>query len=45
MSNNINIIEQVDTYKYLGHEIKIGRNNQTHEMKKRIGLTWVAFGK
>lgn len=38
-------VEQVATYKYLGHEITIGRENQTHEIKKRIGLTWTAFGK
>lgn len=49
MSDNINIdnniIQQVHTYKYLGHEIKIGKDNQTHEISRRIGLTWAAFGK
>ncbi|CAG9834558.1 unnamed protein product, partial [Diabrotica balteata] len=40
-----NTIQQTDTYKYLGHEIKISRDNQTHEIQRRIGLTWAAFGK
>lgn len=38
-------IEQVNSYKYLGHEIRIGRDNQTCEINRRIGLTWAAFGK
>lgn len=42
---NNNNIEQVGLYKYLGHEISIGRDNQTHEIKRRIGLTWAAYGK
>jgi hypothetical protein len=49
MSGNItidnNTIQQTDTYKYLGHEIKINRDNQTNEIQRRIGLTWAAFGK
>lgn len=32
------------SYKYLGHEIRINRDNQTQELLTRIGLTWVAFG-
>lgn len=40
-----NHIEQVSMYKYLGHEIRIGRDNQTCEIGRRIGLTWTAFGK
>ena len=35
-------ISQVTSYKYLGHEIRIGRDNQTCEIKRRIGLTWAA---
>lgn len=42
--NNINI-EQTYSYKYLGHEISIERDNQTREIQRRIGLTWAAFGK
>ncbi|CAG9837260.1 unnamed protein product [Diabrotica balteata] len=38
-------IELVDIYIYLGHEIMIGRDNQTHELKRRVGLGWAAFGK
>ena len=38
-------IEQVYTYKYLGHEIKLGRDNQTTELNRRIGLTWAAYEK
>lgn len=37
-------IQQVTSYKYLGHEIKIGRDNQTCEMERRVGLSWAAFG-
>lgn len=40
-----NNITQVTSYKYLGHEICIGRDNQTREINRRIGLTWSAFGK
>ncbi|CAG9826656.1 unnamed protein product [Diabrotica balteata] len=38
-------IEPVDSYKYLGHEIRISRDNQTIELKRRINLAWAAFGK
>ncbi|KAH1004409.1 hypothetical protein HUJ05_005225 [Dendroctonus ponderosae] len=39
-----NEVQQVTSYKYLGHEIRIGRDNQTFEIFRRIGLTWAAFG-
>lgn len=39
------VIEEVASYKYLGHEVKITRDNQTCELHRRIGLTWAAFGK
>lgn len=39
------IIENVDHYIYLGHTIKIGKENQSAEIKRRIHLAWVAFGK
>lgn len=42
--NNLNI-EQVYSYKYLGHELRLGRDNQTCEMGRRIGLAWAAFGR
>jgi len=38
-------IEQVVSYKHLGHAILIGRDNQTREIARRIGLSWAAFGK
>lgn len=37
-------VEETTSYKYLGHEIRINRDNQTHELMRRIGLTWAAFG-
>ena len=39
------IIERVDSYVYLGHKLKLGLDNQTAEVKRRIGLGWAAFGK
>ena len=39
------VIERVDTYVYLGHKLKLGRDNQTAEVKRRIGLGWAAFGR
>lgn len=48
-SSNISIndeeIEYVTCYKYLGHELRIGRDNQTCEISRRIKLSWAAFGK
>ncbi|CAG9826377.1 unnamed protein product [Diabrotica balteata] len=38
-------IDQVMAYKYLDHEIRIGKDNQTVEILRRIRLTWAAFGK
>ena len=40
-----NIIERVYSYVYLGHKLKLGLDNQTAEVKRRIGLGWAAFGK
>lgn len=37
-------VEETTSYKYLGHEIRINRDNQTCELLRRIGLTWAAFG-
>jgi hypothetical protein len=42
--NNKNI-EVVNDYVYLGHKIKLGKENQTAELSRRIGLSWAAFGK
>jgi hypothetical protein len=39
------VIERVDSYVYLGHKLKLGLDNQTAEIKRRIGLAWAAFGK
>jgi hypothetical protein len=48
-SNNLTInnkaIETVDEYVYLGHKIKLGKENQIAEIPRRIGLGWAAFGK
>ena len=38
-------ISQVTSCKYLGHEIRIARVNQTYEIKRRFSLTWAAYGK
>ncbi|XP_029658895.1 uncharacterized protein LOC115232884 [Formica exsecta] len=38
-------ILQVTSYKYLGYEIRVGRDNQTCEIERRIRLTWAAYGK
>ena len=40
-----NLIEKVDNYVYLGHKLKLGLENQTAEISRRIGLSWAAFGK
>ncbi|XP_044749804.1 uncharacterized protein LOC123310400 [Coccinella septempunctata] len=37
-------VDLVDRYIYLGHEIRILRDNQTCKLKKRITLSWVAYG-
>jgi len=37
-------IGEVDEYKYLGHQIRINRDNQTRELQRRIGLGWAAYG-
>lgn len=31
-------LEEVYEYRYLGHQIKMGRNNQVEELNRRIGL-------
>lgn len=38
-------ILQVTFYKYLRYEIRVGRDNQTCEIERRIGLIWAAYGK
>lgn len=38
-------IENVDHYVYLGHLIKLGKENQKSEITRRVKLTWAAFGK
>ncbi|CAH1234661.1 unnamed protein product, partial [Diabrotica balteata] len=42
---NNNKIELIDKYTYLGHEIKIPRDNQTCELNRRITLEWAAYGR
>ncbi|KAM0735271.1 LINE-1 retrotransposable element ORF2 protein [Formica fusca] len=38
-------LEIVEEYVYLEHNIKLGKENQTAEITRRIGSTWAAFGK
>lgn len=37
--------EKVDEYVYLGHQIKLWKENQKVEITSRVGMTWAAFGK
>lgn len=39
------LLEQVDHYIYLGHTIRLGKDNQGAEISRRISLSWAAFGK
>ena len=39
------IIENVEHYVYLGHDIRLGKLNQDAEIKRRTQLSWAAFGK
>ena len=39
------IIEQVQSYVYLGHTIQLGRDHHAAEIKRRISLSWAAIGK
>ncbi|XP_030766839.1 uncharacterized protein LOC115890677 [Sitophilus oryzae] len=38
-------IERVEEYIYLGQMIKLKKENQTAEIKRRVRLAWAAFGK
>lgn len=38
-------IEFVKEHIYLGHTIMHGKENRSLEIKRRIALTWTAFGK
>lgn len=38
-------IQLVNRYVYLGHEVSISRDNQTCELKRRLTLSWAAFGR
>jgi len=38
-------LERVDEYIYLGHNIKKGKDNQSAEITRRVGLTWAAVGR
>lgn len=39
------VLENVAEYDYLGHLIKLDKENQTAKITRRIGLRWAAFGK
>lgn len=45
LSVDNNQIEMVHSYIYLGHEVRIGRDNQTAELLRRTTLGWAAYGK
>jgi hypothetical protein len=36
-------LETVQEYVYLGHKMKLGRENQTADLFRRTGLAWAAF--
>jgi len=38
-------IDEVREYRYLGHDIKIHRDDQTQKLQRRVGLGWAAYGK
>jgi hypothetical protein len=38
-------IENVKEYVYLGHKLVLGKENQSAELRRRIGLSWAAFGR
>lgn len=38
-------VERVDSYVYLGQEVKMGKGNQELEIDRRIRLGWAAYGK
>lgn len=38
-------IENVEEYIYLGHAIKLGKDNQKLATARRIGIIWAAFGR
>lgn len=38
-------IQMIDSYIYLGHEIRISSHNQTSKLLRRTTLGWAAFGK
>lgn len=39
------ILEKVNEYIYLGQILKLGKDNQTAEIQRRIRLAWAGFGK
>lgn len=45
MNIDDNVIKHVDTYKYLGHEINFGKDNETHEIYVWPGLDLEDEGK
>lgn len=38
-------IERVNDYVYLGHILKLGKQNQVVEINRRIRMAWGAFGR
>lgn len=36
--------DTVEEYVYLGHSIKLGKENQTSEINRRVRLSWAAYG-
>ncbi|XP_050298560.1 uncharacterized protein LOC126737626 [Anthonomus grandis grandis] len=38
-------LENVEEYIYLGHAVRLGKQNQTAEISRRTRLSWAAFGR
>jgi len=43
--NDTITIQNIEEYMYLGHIIRLGKQNQAAEVARRIGLSWAAFGR
>lgn len=38
-------LEILEDYVYLGHKIKLGRENETADLTRRTGIAWASFSK
>lgn len=37
-------MEEVNIYKYVRHDLRIRRDNQTQKLRRRISLEWASYG-